>query len=148
MHKKKSSLSKEDEYLNQNPLLKASDKKKIVKSPTLTNSRSPWLLSYKVFQFRNKTQFSNKNSLIHTSYENTNNDFIIMYDENNETIRSKIYKANSVAVWYSKGNKINTNIQYMFFILMDGNIRFFWLLMDMGLLGIFLRKVFWIRFLK
>jgi hypothetical protein len=54
-----------------------------------------------------------------------------MDKNNDEVIKSNIYKANGIAVGYSKGNKIDPNIQDKFCILWMGILRFFWLLMDM-----------------
>ncbi len=48
-----------------------------------------------------------------------------MYEKFAEITRSNIYKTNGVAVGYSKGNKIDPNVQDKFFILLDGNIEIF-----------------------
>ncbi len=98
---------------------------KLKKKNSYHNSKSPIITTYKLFQYKNNSQFSNTNSLMYTSYDNSNNDFNILDGKYNEILRSNIYKTNGVAIGYSKGNKIDPNNQDKFFILLDGCIEVF-----------------------
>lgn len=105
--------------------IKEAENRRFSKKLSLTNSRSPLITSYKLFQFKSPSNYLNSNLLIYTSYENTNNDFNVLDEKYSEIIRSNIYKTNGVAVGYSKGNKIDPNVQDKFFVLLDGNIEIF-----------------------
>ena len=98
---------------------------KMLKKNTLLTSKTSNLSCYKLFQYRNESFYLNTNTLIYTSYENNNNDFNILDDKYNEITRSNIFKIHGSAFGYSKGNKIDSNIQDKFFYLLDGNIEIF-----------------------
>jgi len=112
---------KNNDQLNQ----KESSHKKLKKKGSLTNSKSPILTTYKLFQYKYNNSYLNTNLLIYTSHENMNNDFKVMDEKNDEITKSNIFKASGVAVGYWKGNKIDPNNQDKFFVLLDGNIEVF-----------------------
>jgi hypothetical protein len=99
--------------------------KKLIRRPSLIDIKSPFITTYKLFQYTNSSIFTKTNTLIYTSNDNNNNDFYTLDDKLTEIIRSNIYKTNGIAVGYSKGNKIDPNVQDKFFILLDGNIEIF-----------------------
>lgn len=114
---------------------KENEFKRLVRSYSINNSRSPLITAYKLFQYKNTSNFTNTNLLIHTSFDNTNNDFNIFDDKLSEITKTNIYKTNGVAVGYSKGNKIDPDVQDKFFILLDGNIEIFCIIDGHGPFG-------------
>ncbi len=114
---------------------KENEFKRLVRSSSINTPRSPLITAFKLFQYKNTSNFTNTNLLIYTSYDNTNNDFNILDDKLSEITRSNIYKTNGVAVGYSKGNKIDPDVQDKFFILLDGNIEIFCIIDGHGPFG-------------
>jgi hypothetical protein len=96
----------------------------ILQKPSVTDSKQNYNC-YKDFRFKEKLNNNNINIFIYTSNENINSDFNILDHNYNKISRSNIYKTNGIAIGYSKGNKINPNLQDKFFILLDEDIQIY-----------------------
>lgn len=89
---------------------------------------------YSVFQYKN-TNYNIGNILLFTYHDTINNQFIVLDNEYNESIRYNNFKDNGVAIGYSKGNKIDYFIQDKFFVLFDGKIQIYCLIDGHGPYG-------------
>lgn len=111
------------------------DSKMAIRKFSNINTKSGLIINqYSVFKYKNKN-FQNRNMLMFTYHDCANNQFIIVDNEYNESIRFNTFKDNGVAIGYSKGNKIDCFIQDKFFAFMDGNIQVFCLIDGHGPYG-------------
>lgn len=89
---------------------------------------------YSLFQFKN-SKFRDENLLIFPYQDSLYNQFIVLDQEYNESIKYNSNKWNGIGVGYSKGNKADYYIQDKFFVLLDGNIEVFCLVDGHGPFG-------------
>lgn len=111
-----------------------SPQKNYLKKQTALSKKS-FTSVYHLYQYQHINTYNQNNLLVFTTINHLQNEFVSIDESYKDMTYNKTFKAQGVAVGYSKGYKLDVNNQDKFFILLDGDVEIYCLIDGHGPYG-------------